>query len=346
MLGTGRQESSFRAQFLVQQTEWDYWMRPKFLTHPEFKYLTQCVLPLQETGQLQFVEPDAALTADLTLRPLAGHTPGQVGIEIASAGQKASIIADVSHHPMQIDHPEWSLDNPYWSADDPEASRLVDVDVAQAIATRIRIFNEAADDGRLLMEVSIDGSHQEAQRQTVLRGVAAFFVSVFPIISTLRSRLLSCSLETLYSKSDREDITRIDLLHQWLIEQPQKRQQVRGWLRQNIPLKLPVLTEAHGSFDLPGWKNIETNCDRQAIPNLERSVDLLLIQCRHAGRELRIVGGIFSLRDAIDPLALTVAFDYSGHPETCFKHSLFLSNHIRAETTKSTTRLFLSLLRI
>lgn len=101
-----------RAQFLVQQTEWDYWMRPKFLTHPEFKYLTQCVLPLQETGQLQFVEPDAALTADLTLRPLPGHTPGQVGIEIASAGQKASIIADVSHHPMQIDHPEWSLDNP------------------------------------------------------------------------------------------------------------------------------------------------------------------------------------------------------------------------------------------
>jgi glyoxylase-like metal-dependent hydrolase (beta-lactamase superfamily II) len=140
-----------RARFLVHQTEWEYWMRPQFLTHPKFAYLTQCVLPLQESGQLQFVDPHAPVTADLTLRPLAGHTPGQMGIDIASAGHKASMIADVSFHPMQIEHPEWSIDNPFWSADDPTIPRLVEVDVAQAIATRIRIFNEAADDGRLLL---------------------------------------------------------------------------------------------------------------------------------------------------------------------------------------------------
>src|SRR5262245_15811124 len=116
--GDGKSRVFFpRAQFLVPQTEWDYWMRPQFLRRPEFDCLKQCVLPLQESGYLQLVEPHTTLTADLTLRPLPGHTPGQVGIDIASGGKKASIIADVSHHPVQIEHPEWSLDNPSWSAD-------------------------------------------------------------------------------------------------------------------------------------------------------------------------------------------------------------------------------------
>src|SRR3989442_16017386 len=93
---------------------------------------------------------------------------------------------------------------------------------------------------------------------------------------------------------------------------------------------------ASARFVPPPWlENIETNRDRQAIPDLERSVYLLLIQCRHEGRELRIVRGFFSLSDAKDPLPLPVAFDLGGNPETCFKHSLFLFSAVLLLTFRS-----------
>ena len=37
-----------------------------------------------------------------------GHTPGHQSILVSSGGEKAIILGDVSHTPVQILHPDWS----------------------------------------------------------------------------------------------------------------------------------------------------------------------------------------------------------------------------------------------
>jgi glyoxylase-like metal-dependent hydrolase (beta-lactamase superfamily II) len=122
------------AEFWVQQPEWDYWVQPEHLDNPEFPHLRETVLPLKDSGRLHFVKPDDAITADLTYVATPGHTPGHVAIGIHSAGERAIIIGDASHHPIQLDHPDWS----------PSA----DVDPVQSYRTRERLFEEAVADGR------------------------------------------------------------------------------------------------------------------------------------------------------------------------------------------------------
>ncbi len=66
------------------------------------------VLPLREMGKLKTFSGETSLTDDLTTVPTPGHTPGHASLLVASGGEKAMIMGDVAHHPMQIDRPEWS----------------------------------------------------------------------------------------------------------------------------------------------------------------------------------------------------------------------------------------------
>lgn len=68
----------------------------------------QLVLPLREMGKLQTFRGETMLTPDLTTVPTAGHTPGHASVLVASGGEKAMIMGDVAHHPMQMDRPDWS----------------------------------------------------------------------------------------------------------------------------------------------------------------------------------------------------------------------------------------------
>lgn len=48
---------------------------------------------------------------------LPGHTPGQLGYAITSAGAQLLAFADVMHSPVQVAHPDWAV-----VADDPHAA--------------------------------------------------------------------------------------------------------------------------------------------------------------------------------------------------------------------------------
>ena len=123
------------AQFVIQQSEWDYWMRPELYELPENRHLVDCVLPLKDTGRIAFFEGEKAYDSNITFISTPGHTPGHVSIGIYSQGERAVISGDVSHHPIQLDHPDWSP--------------TVDSDRALSATTRDRLFDAAADDGRL-----------------------------------------------------------------------------------------------------------------------------------------------------------------------------------------------------
>lgn len=73
--------------------------------------------------------------------PIPGHTPGHMGLRIASGGESLLIWGDVVHAPAyQFVHPDWSV--------------AFDADMATAIETRRRVFDMAATDG-----VAVAGMH-------------------------------------------------------------------------------------------------------------------------------------------------------------------------------------------
>ncbi|MCK9519257.1 MAG: MBL fold metallo-hydrolase [Dehalococcoidia bacterium] len=121
-----------KATWIIQQNEWEYWMQPEFLEAPGNDHLRECVAPIE--GHAKLVSAESALDEHLTFIPTPGHTPGHVAIGIASQGERAVIVGDASHHPVQLEHPDWSP--------------AFDVDPVLSAESRDRLFDEAAADGR------------------------------------------------------------------------------------------------------------------------------------------------------------------------------------------------------
>lgn len=121
------------ARFAIQQTEWDYWMTPERMSVAGAEHLRECVEPLRHTGRIDFHDGEVALDPNLTFISTPGHTPGHVAIGVASAGERAVIIGDASHHPAQLDHPDWSP--------------TFDLDPVMSAASRERLFENASRDG-------------------------------------------------------------------------------------------------------------------------------------------------------------------------------------------------------
>ncbi|MFN8508785.1 MAG: MBL fold metallo-hydrolase [Dehalococcoidia bacterium] len=97
------------ATFVFQQREWDYWMTPENLADPRHPHLAECVQPVADAGRVT-LHPDTetAFDANITFVASPGHTPGHVAVGIASAGERALIVGDASHHPVHVAHPDWS----------------------------------------------------------------------------------------------------------------------------------------------------------------------------------------------------------------------------------------------
>ena len=95
------------------------------------------VLPVVEAGRVELVAGDAEIVRGLRLRPTPGHTPGHLGVELESGGERALFCGDALHFPLQI--PLW-----HWPT-------LVDKDPAQGAATRGDIVRRCAETGALLL---------------------------------------------------------------------------------------------------------------------------------------------------------------------------------------------------
>lgn len=118
-----------KARFVIQQREWEHWMRPQFLEEPGNAHLVECVIPLEKEGRVELVSGEQPVDEHITFIATPGHTPGHVAIALASAGERAVIIGDASHHPVQLAHPDWSPG--------------FDSDPVQSAQTRDRLFEMA-----------------------------------------------------------------------------------------------------------------------------------------------------------------------------------------------------------
>jgi glyoxylase-like metal-dependent hydrolase (beta-lactamase superfamily II) len=118
-----------KARYVINKTEWDFWNGFPAGDANRLSCLDDSVLPLLQAGVVQWGAP-GDLVSGLRLHDAAGHTPGQLALELE--GTTAWFVGDLFHHPAQISRPDWPSDN-------------YDVDQEMNARTRIRLLKMFAE---------------------------------------------------------------------------------------------------------------------------------------------------------------------------------------------------------
>jgi glyoxylase-like metal-dependent hydrolase (beta-lactamase superfamily II) len=125
------------ARYLLAQAEWAYWTAE--LEGPEL--IQSMARRAREVfsalgPRLEFFTLGVEIVPGIRAIDASGHTPGHTAFEIHSGGERLLYLSDTVLHPLHLEHPDWIA--------------VVDVDPDQTVATRRRIFAEAATDNLLV----------------------------------------------------------------------------------------------------------------------------------------------------------------------------------------------------
>jgi len=93
-----------RATHLAPEADW----RQLGESKPGFSR-PEALTALRDAGQLELVSGARELTPEIRIVPTPGHTPGHMGVEIESAGQRAFIAGDAAATPAQVEETEWAF---------------------------------------------------------------------------------------------------------------------------------------------------------------------------------------------------------------------------------------------
>lgn len=99
-----------RARYVMGRADLEHWSaetaRDPSIGHGSF---LDSVLPIVEAGRAVPVQPGDDIAGNAAVIPLPGHSPGQVGLDVAtSAGTRLVFCGDAIHSPAQVIRPEWS----------------------------------------------------------------------------------------------------------------------------------------------------------------------------------------------------------------------------------------------
>ena len=139
-LENGRWIPTFpRARYMIGDAELTAWqveeaLAPGVANHGAY---ADSVLPVIEAGLVETVTDGFEITRGLTVLPLPGHSPGQIGLDLDyGESRHALFCGDAIHSPVQVFRPEWT--SAFCS--NPE----------QAVASRMGLLERAAQDGSLI----------------------------------------------------------------------------------------------------------------------------------------------------------------------------------------------------
>jgi glyoxylase-like metal-dependent hydrolase (beta-lactamase superfamily II) len=123
------------ARHVVQRKEFDYWTGPgdKPGNGPDFD---RVLAPIIAADRLELVSGEYAATREVVAVPTPGHTPGHVSFAIISGDDRAYILGDAAHKPVQLSEPDWY---PGFDLDPVESTR-----------SRHMILDRAEQEGALL----------------------------------------------------------------------------------------------------------------------------------------------------------------------------------------------------
>ena len=94
-----------RARYYLQRSEWEEALQPNERTRAA--YLTENLRPLAETGQVELIEGETRVTADVTVIESPGHTAGHASVVISNGGESAVYLGDLTHHAAQLERLAW-----------------------------------------------------------------------------------------------------------------------------------------------------------------------------------------------------------------------------------------------
>ena len=129
------------AELMVPAPEWAYWMDDANLNAapPDLKitFLNQRRIFSDIAKQVTQFQPGKEVAPGIVTLPAPGHTPGHTVFAVHSGDQSLLVLSDTAQHPaIFARHPDWQA--------------AFDIDGAQAIATRKKIFDRAAADRMLV----------------------------------------------------------------------------------------------------------------------------------------------------------------------------------------------------
>lgn len=100
------------AEYLFPKTEFAFWADPAndtvTGTGANDGCYTDSVLPAHDAGLATLVEADDRIGDDIWFESVAGHSPGQLTLNIGLPGEQLIFTGDLFHSPLQIARPEWS----------------------------------------------------------------------------------------------------------------------------------------------------------------------------------------------------------------------------------------------
>ena len=120
------------ARHVVQKVEWEYWTGSDELR--EASGYDHSLAPIE--GLLDLVEGEHAVTSEVITVPTPGHTPGHVSFVVASGGERAYLIGDAAHQPVQLSEGDWC----------PGA----DIDKTDSTASRKALFDKIEQENALI----------------------------------------------------------------------------------------------------------------------------------------------------------------------------------------------------
>lgn len=112
------------AEHLIGSAEFDFWRDN--LELPFAPPAASVLDPLE--NRLTTASDGHAVAPGVTLRATPGHTPGHQTVIVSSGTERAVIMGDIMHCPVQLVEPEWSV--------------LFDIDAAMARRTREKLLDE------------------------------------------------------------------------------------------------------------------------------------------------------------------------------------------------------------
>jgi len=96
------------ARYLIGRTEMAHWDALQARGTTKYAAIDDSVLPVVQAGQVDLVDDGHEPASGVTLLPLPGHTPGQMGLHVHRGGERAIFCGDAIHTPVQVLHPELS----------------------------------------------------------------------------------------------------------------------------------------------------------------------------------------------------------------------------------------------
>jgi len=95
-----------KARYWLSAKDWEACHHPE-IQPQRFVNAPTCVWPLEALGLVELMHGEHGLTRELTAVPTPGHTPGHMSILVTSRGERALVLGDAAHSPVQIHEPDW-----------------------------------------------------------------------------------------------------------------------------------------------------------------------------------------------------------------------------------------------